>query len=75
MTAPLYPIVNLAGGEVIVLIVCVGVCVCVCYRSSGRYAYSTAPTKVPKESARHKDQFKNGIELKLLSSDVMTVCT
>ena len=35
--------------------VCVCVCVCACYRSSGRYAYSTAPTK---ESARRKDQFK-----------------
>ena len=31
------------------------VSVSVCYRSSGRYAYSTGPTKVPKESARHKD--------------------
>ena len=38
--------------------VCVCVCVCVCYRSSGRYAYSTGPTKVPKESAHHKDQNK-----------------
>ena len=37
--------------------VCVCVCVClsVCYRSSGRHAYSTGPTKVSKESARHKD--------------------
>ena len=34
------------------------VCLCVCYRSSGRHAYSTGPTKVPKESARHKDQNK-----------------
>ena len=32
------------------------VCVSVWYRSSGRYAYSTGPTKVPKKSARHKDQ-------------------
>ena len=35
------------------------VCVCVCpLRCSGRYAYSTGPTKVPKESAHHKDQNK-----------------
>ena len=33
------------------------VCVCVCYRSTGRHAYSTGPTKV-KESAHHKDQNK-----------------
>ena len=53
-------VVNLAhaGGEVTVLIVCVCVCVCVCYHSSGRYAYCKPPTKVPKESARRKDQFK-----------------
>ena len=44
------------GGEVTVLIVCV--CLSVCYRSSGRYAYSTGPTKVPTESAGHKDQNK-----------------
>ena len=31
-------------------------CVCVYYRSSGCYAYSTGPTKVPKESTRHKGQ-------------------
>ena len=52
------------GAEVIVLIVCVCVCVyvcvclSVCYRCSGRYAYSTSPTKVLKESAHHKDQNK-----------------
>ena len=32
------------------------VCVCVCYHYIWRYAYSTGPTKVPKESTRHKDQ-------------------
>ena len=46
------------------------VCLSVCDRSSRRYAYSTGPTKVPKESARHKDQNKG---LKHLSSKVMTV--
>ena len=35
------------------------VCLCVCYHSSGRYAHSTGPTKVPKESARHKNQNKH----------------
>ena len=66
-------------GEVTVVIVCVSVCVCVCvcvracvracvsYHCSGRYTYSTGPTKVPKESARHKDQNKRRNGAKTLS--------
>ena len=56
-TSCAYIIACPCGGEVTVLIH--SVCVSVCYRSSGRYAYSKGPTKVPKESARHKDQNKS----------------
>ena len=37
-------------------IVCVCVCVSVTTIAGASYAYSTGPTKVPKESARHKDK-------------------
>ena len=50
-------------GEVTVLIVCVCVCVCLsvclCVTVTTVTAYSTGPTKVPKESVRHKDQNKH----------------
>ena len=78
MTLYIYIIINLAParGEVIVLIVCVCVCVCVSVTALAGATRTLQPQlRYQKKALDTRINLKNGIELMLLSSKVMTVCS